>query len=90
MIQFQGGDPHRMRSAAHQLEAYAADLRRRTAAITADVDGGVWWRGSDADRFRSDWHSLYAQLGDRVSRELAGMAAYLREAAAAQEAISQC
>ena len=28
--------------------------------------------------------------GDRVSRELASMAAYLREAASAQETISQC
>ena len=89
MTMIQGGDPPRMRSTAYQLERHADDIRRRTASITADVCGGVWWRGYDAERFRAGW-SEHEQVGERVARELVGMASHLREEAAKQESISQC
>lgn len=80
-----------MRRAAYDLDSYAESLRRRTALITADLfDGGVWWQGSDAEQFRSEWRSQHEQMGERVSRELRSMANRLRSEAAQQEAISQC
>ena len=88
MPSFLGADPHAMRRAAHELETQADCFRRSCRAMTAEVNR-VWWKGDDAERFKSKWTGVHQTTSERVVSTLVALAHRLRSEAAKQEATSR-
>lgn len=83
-----GGDPSAMRRAAHEFDEQAERIRSYGEAMSAEVHQ-MWWKGSDADRFRSDWEQIHRRASQKISGELRQLAAGLRQEAAKQEGASR-
>ena len=83
-----GGDPNAMRRAAHEFDEQAERIRSYGEAMSAEVQQ-IWWKGPDADRFRSDWEQIHRRSSQKISGELRRLAACLRQDAAKQEGASR-
>ena len=83
-----GGDPHAMRRAAHEFDEQAERIRSYGEAMSAEVHQ-MWWKGPDADRFRSDWEQVHLRASQKISGELRQLAACLRQEAAKQAGASR-
>lgn len=53
-----GLDPEQMQTLANQLKNDAATIESLTSRITSKLHG-TWWKGKDADKFRSEWTSAH-------------------------------
>lgn len=83
-----GGDPSAMRRAALEFDEQAERLRGCGEAISAEVHQ-IWWKGPDADKFRSDWEQIHRQANRRICGELRRLATRLRQEATKQEEASR-
>lgn len=83
-----GGDPAAMRRAAYEFDQQAERLRSCGESVAVDIHQ-AWWRGPDADQFRTDWEDIHRNAGTRISAQLREFAAALREAAEQQERVSR-
>ena len=82
------GDPGAMRRAAHEFDEHAERIRGYGEATSAEVHQ-MWWKGPDADRFRSEWEQIHRRASQKISEELRRLAACLRQEAAKQEGASR-
>jgi uncharacterized protein YukE len=71
-----GADVGQLRALGKQLSASSSKLMSARGALSRDVHSSGSWRGSDADRFRSDWDRTHSALLARVIQalEVAGKA----------------
>lgn len=64
-----GLDPEQMSSLQKAMQRDAGTIR----ALSKQLDGqlrSAWWKGTDADRFRSDWEGNHRAQLEKVSAAL--------------------
>ena len=83
-----GGDPGAMRRAAQEFDDQAERIRSYGESMSVEVHQ-IWWRGPDADKFRSDWDQTHRRTSHRIAGELRQLAALLRQEATRQEGASR-
>lgn len=83
-----GADPEQLRALARQLDAAAERLDGTGRSLTALVGNQSSWRGTDADRFRSQWNGQSARVIDTVAQSLRQASDTLRHNAAEQDTAS--
>lgn len=76
-----------MRRAAYEFDQQASNIRRCDEAVTSDISQ-AWWRGPDAERFRTEWSQVHRQNSQKIISRLQNLAGALRNAAANQERAS--
>ena len=77
-----------MRRAAHEFEIQAESICNHADAMTAEVSQ-AWWRGPDAERFKSRWTDVHQNAVRKIAGDLRRLAVGLRQEAARQEQASR-
>jgi hypothetical protein len=65
----------------------AASIRTTVATLTTNITS-TWWKGHDADTFRSQWSDQHRPRSLQVAQELEDLATYLQQQVARQIATS--
>lgn len=88
MAERMGSDVEGLDRLARRFETEGGGLQHLMSSITAELDG-VWWRGRDAEEFKTRWESELAMSLLNVSDVLSEAAVTLRMQAHEQRQISQ-
>ena len=64
-----GLDPEQMQALSTQLKNDAATIESLTSRITSKLNG-TWWKGKDAEHFRSEWSGTHASNLKKVATAL--------------------
>jgi uncharacterized protein YukE len=67
-----GADVAQLRALSKQLSASSARLMSTRTALSRDVHNSTSWKGSDAERFRSEWNATHSAMLAKVIEALAG------------------
>ncbi len=55
-----GLDPEQMKTLSNLMKSKASEIDTIVSTIGGKVTG-TWWKGKDADKFRSDWSSTHSK-----------------------------
>ncbi|MCU1565436.1 MAG: hypothetical protein JWQ56_373 [Pseudarthrobacter sp.] len=67
-----GADVAQLRALGKQLSASSARLISTRTSLSREVQNSTSWKGSDAERFRSEWNATHSALLAKVIEALAG------------------
>ncbi len=83
-----GMDPEQMGTLQKAMQRDAGQIR----TLSKQLDGqlrGAWWKGTDADRFRSDWDGNHRSQLEKVAAALEASAKVIATNVAQQTQASQ-
>ncbi len=83
-----GMDPEQMGTLSKAMQRDAGQIR----TLAKQLDGqlrGAWWKGTDADRFRSDWEGNHRSQLEKVAAALEASAKVITTNVAQQTQASQ-
>ena len=64
-----GADVEQLDSLSKKFDAEAQMIAQATQQISAQVNS-TWWKGPDADKFRSEWNGQHVAALAKVSQAL--------------------
>jgi uncharacterized protein YukE len=82
-----GADVEQLDQLSKTFEQEAQQIAQATAKITSQVNS-VWWKGPDAERFKSEWEGQYAAQLKRISEALKQVGQVVRKQASQQRQTS--
>ena len=82
-----GADVEELDRLARTFQEEAAKIEQATARISSQVNS-VWWKGPDADRFRSEWEGSYRAQLRQIAERLKQTGQQVRQQASQQRQTS--
>ena len=82
-----GADVEELDRLARKFDEEAQQISQATQQISSQVQS-TWWKGSDADRFKSEWNSNYASQLRKIAEALKQVGSTVRKQAAQQRQTS--
>lgn len=73
-----GLDPEQMTALQKSMQRDAGTIRSLTKALDSQLRG-AWWKGADADKFRSEWDGSHKTQLDRLAVALEAQAKVLQK-----------
>ena len=83
-----GLDPEQMSTLQKSMQRDAGAIRTLAKQLDSQLRG-AWWKGSDADRFRSDWDGNHRAALEKVSAALEAQAKVIATNVSQQTQASQ-
>ncbi|NND02617.1 MAG: hypothetical protein HKN91_07505 [Acidimicrobiia bacterium] len=83
-----GADVEQLDRMAAKFEQHAGQIEDTIRILGGEVES-VWWEGSDAQRFKSDWNGTHRSNLQRLCQELRQTAGQVKKQAAQQRQTSQ-
>ena len=82
-----GADVEELDRLARKFDEEAQQISQATQQISSQVQS-TWWKGTDADRFKSEWNSNYASQLRKIAEALKQVGSTVRKQAAQQRQTS--
>jgi uncharacterized protein YukE len=83
-----GLDPEQMGALQKLMQRDAGEIRTLTKQLDSKLRS-AWWKGSDADRFRSEWDGSHKAQLDKVAAALEAQAKVIASNVTQQTQASQ-
>jgi uncharacterized protein YukE len=82
-----GADVEELDRLARKFDEEAQQISQATQQISSQVQS-TWWKGSDAERFKSEWNGNYAAQLRKIAEALKQVGSVVRKQAAQQRQTS--
>jgi WXG100 family type VII secretion target len=82
-----GADVEQLDSLSKKFDQEAQAIAQATSQITSQVHS-AWWKGADADKFRSEWDGQFASQLRKISEALRQVGTVVRKQAQQQRQTS--
>ena len=82
-----GNDPEQLDQLSKKFEQEAQQIQQATQQISSQVQS-TWWKGPDAERFKSEWNGTYAAQLRKISEALKQVGTTVRKQAQQQRQTS--
>lgn len=82
-----GADVEALDNLSRKFEEESGKIQQATSTISSQLQS-VWWKGPDAERFKSDWESTHKTALTRIGESLTQAANHCRKQAAEQRQVS--
>jgi uncharacterized protein YukE len=82
-----GADVEELDRLARKFDEEAQQISQATQQISSQVQS-TWWKGADAERFKSEWNGNYASQLRKIAEALKQVGSTVRKQAAQQRQTS--
>jgi WXG100 family type VII secretion target len=82
-----GADVEQLDRLARKFDEESQQITQAVSQINSQVQS-AWWKGNDADRFRSEWQGTYASQLRRIADALRQVGTSVRRQASEQRQAS--
>lgn len=83
-----GGNLQEMARLADAFRTNASEVKDLVVELT-NVVHGAWWKGPDAEKFRSDWDATHRMALTKLAESLASAEEEIRRQAEGQRRVSE-